>query len=131
MGSERLDEIRRRCEAATPGPWEAIQDWYDGPLAQVVCGTSGIVCGVSHKDRLIDEEASIATFIAHARDDIPWLLSQLASEQAAAAEAVQERDKAWIDAVLNHCGSVALEVLKAVKANIIADIEAKRKGGAS
>lgn len=90
---KRLSEIRRRCEAATEGPWtvweeptptmedaaraltEQVQGTGDGfckALFLLEAGgkcpaTTG--CGPTSK--------SNAAFIAHARDDIPWLLDRV------------------------------------------------------
>lgn len=76
----RLDEIRAREQAATNGPWEAYDDWYDGPLCAVrtsVGGTEGHVAStaVDPTRDSYDSERSNAQFIAHAREDIPWLLA--------------------------------------------------------
>ena len=48
--TDRLEEIRSRAEAATPGPWEI---------------------GVTYN------HGRNATFIAHAREDIPYLLAEV------------------------------------------------------
>ena len=56
--SDRLQEIRARLDAATPGPW------------QVVCDTTSDVVGV------IDGDYDAADFITHAPADIAWLLDR-------------------------------------------------------
>lgn len=73
-----IDAIKARCEAATPGPWRAIERGnsvmshgvvtvaYDGLPQQNVCA------GISPK-------TGNAAFIAHAREDIPYLLEQIES----------------------------------------------------
>ncbi len=76
----RLAQIRERCDKASPGPWEAEQgkptDHYswvrhvktDGELSiqiQHIAGTAG---------RLVIADAE---FVAHAREDIPWLLERI------------------------------------------------------
>lgn len=59
----REEEIRARCEAATPGPWALGED------ADIKAeGTS--IAGLLNT--LNDAE-----FIAHAREDIPYLLDRL------------------------------------------------------
>jgi len=71
---DKLDEIRARCEAATLGPWEYKTNrhpnlngtpwgWIDGP--------AGNMCWSGYQSR-ID-----ADFIAHAREDIPYLLAEI------------------------------------------------------
>ncbi len=51
-----LEAIKRRCEAATPGPWTTLG-------AVVADGSS-----------CLDDRARNAEFIAHAREDVPALL---------------------------------------------------------
>ena len=55
--TDRLEEIRKRCDAATPGPWK-----YPGCLEKKIA---------------IAKDPSNAEFIAHSREDIPYLLEQL------------------------------------------------------
>jgi hypothetical protein len=67
--------VAARARLATPGPWG-----YDRAAAAVVAADpAGLreVAGCGH-----DPDAA---FIAHARADVPWLLGQLAAEQAARA----------------------------------------------
>ena len=97
----RLDEIRARCEAATPGPWESsLGDIFFGEYMLYV------ECAGTNED---------SEFIAHAREDIPFLLGEAERMQKviiAAAEACdavnsindalrRERDAAVQDARLN------------------------------
>jgi hypothetical protein len=79
---ERATLIAARADAATPGPWGYLRAWgaiwaADGgvQLAHVSDGVEVATC-------LHDPDAE---FIAHARADVPWLLGQLAAEQAAVA----------------------------------------------
>lgn len=74
--SEHIAEIRKRCEAATPGPW-----WTCGG----VCVASKGHEGLSLEDVNGDTQEEDFDFIAHSREDIPWLLSQL-------EEMTKERD---------------------------------------
>ena len=63
---QRLTEIIARMNAATPGPW-----WCDS--------TNSLYC---HDEQYIDDDKYIGDvrydedgpFLAHARDDVPWLL---------------------------------------------------------
>lgn len=63
---KRIDEIRARCEAATPEPW-------------VLGNNQGLVLdNVGHKiicDPILCKDS---VFIAHAREDVPWLLDHIA-----------------------------------------------------
>ena len=64
--TNRIAEIAARCEAATPGPW-------DDKLTAVYKDETAIrICGEFYN---FDADAF---FVAQARQDIPYLLSQLA-----------------------------------------------------
>ena len=75
---DRLSEIRARCDAATPGPW----------------GTSG-----SPIIPLLEIPYN-AGFIAHSREDTPYLLAEV-ERLTARAEAAEARADAAI-ADLDH-----------------------------
>jgi len=84
--TDRIQEIRARCDTATPGPWETALDvgkkYYIAPPSYGIrdfCYLSGG----------FDREQD-ASFIAHAREDIPYLLSQLAASQRRAQDARNE-----------------------------------------
>jgi len=84
----RLDEIREREEKATRGPWR--QCGADGPKCQCcqIWSTRADI-PVALALRYTDEAytggegctllkaQSNADFIAHAREDIPWLLAEI------------------------------------------------------
>lgn len=67
-----LEAIRARAEAATPGPWEhrTVMVSY-GRLRSVVDNETG------GRLAMCDSE-SVAAFIAHAREDVPDLLGEVA-----------------------------------------------------
>ncbi len=67
----RLEEIRKRAEAATEGPWQNVRPGGIPP---------GIVCDIKGKPWDITDDAE---FISHARSDIPWLLALLAQKDEA------------------------------------------------
>ena len=67
----RLDEIKARAEAATPGPWDVLQ--YEARTTCDVIGDRIVVTQVRKAD---------AKFIAHARTDNPWLIEQLEAKDA-------------------------------------------------
>lgn len=81
----RIDAIKARCEAATPGPWRDIERGnsvishgvvtvaYDGMPQQNICA------GISPK-------TGNAAIIAHSREDIPYLLGLVDSRAAEIAE---------------------------------------------
>lgn len=75
---DRTQQIRARVEAATPGPW-SVHHIERGPL---MIGIDSDPDGTGPVDLAIAEMLSDATqddaaFLAHAREDIPWLLEQL------------------------------------------------------
>jgi hypothetical protein len=79
---ERATLIATRADAATSGPWGYLRAsgaiWATdggGRLALAADGVEVAQC-------LHDPDAE---FIAHAREDVPWLLGQLAAEQHALA----------------------------------------------
>ena len=77
----RISEIRARCEAATPGRWV----WFrDSILASEKGGFVLSSCLYNDGSELgyLDITQGDADFIAHAREDIPWLLDQLDKARA-------------------------------------------------
>lgn len=79
---ERLAAIQARCDAASPGEWQAERGLS---LQPDVALENGAWIAETH-------HMSDAEFVAHAREDVPWLLAQvrllagsLAREQATAA----------------------------------------------
>ena len=80
--TDRLTEIEARAKAATPGPWHATDNWYDGPLHGVASADGHEFVGISHGERPTTEvneaqEKADATFIAAAPDDIAWLVAEV------------------------------------------------------
>jgi hypothetical protein len=81
---ERLAQIEARAEAASAGPWETTlhedqrygTKGYAWVLAKVIPGAHELnIIKVCHEDW--PPTPSDAEFIAHARQDIPWLLQRL------------------------------------------------------
>ena len=74
MKKNELEAIKRRCNAATVGPWGIVE--LDGKWVV------GIMRG-GLKDRVWIEDSSCierredADFIAHAREDVPALLAEV------------------------------------------------------
>ena len=76
LTDEELDEIRLRCEAATPGPWVSYVEGRDHSS-----GSNFIMTGEG-ESRGEDIELAGATvadqdFIAHARQDVMSLLLEV------------------------------------------------------
>jgi len=120
LTDDRLDAIRARIEAATPGPWEATEGDLEGkPASEYVRtllanreadGTSTGELHLALAANPIDPERggtvvpaltgdgpqarANAEFIAHAREDVPALLAEVerlaAREQALREEIAQQ-----------------------------------------
>lgn len=76
IDAPRLDEIRRRTNAATPGPWRVEPDAR--PDIHTVSTKGGYMNGghlatMAKYDRSQDD----AAFVAHAREDIMFLLDMV------------------------------------------------------
>ena len=88
---KRLEEIERRCERATKGPWanESDDEFDNIPYIGISAGEAGTDSWkwISHvqptwqeqtdKLTLTEEDWANASFIAAAREDVPFLLSEL------------------------------------------------------
>jgi hypothetical protein len=91
MDKQRLDAIRARCEAATPGEWVVI---HKGNALSVIAKSGAFtlnICHYSHKD------GADAEFIAHARTDVPDLLAEIERLTAELAAMTAERDEAQLE----------------------------------
>jgi hypothetical protein len=78
--TDREQEIQARCEAATPGPWFVV----DGKSFGVQAKDKNIACCF----RTENEQ-----FIAHSREDVPYLLAETARLRAELDAMTAERDK--------------------------------------
>ncbi len=71
-----LGEVRKRCEAATPGPWVSYVEGRDHLAGEsfIMRGTKG-----AREEDLYLSGGIIADqdFVAHARQDIPLLLDEI------------------------------------------------------
>jgi hypothetical protein len=72
-----LEAIRQRADAATPGPW-AIASWHD----RTILPKSWADDTAGPKDRgpfmcISTSHDTDAQFVAHAREDISFLLAEL------------------------------------------------------
>lgn len=73
-------EIRKRCQAATPGPWKASIEGRDHDSGSDVIVTGG------NDFEITGASAADYDFIANARQDIPILLDELESLKRLLAE---------------------------------------------
>lgn len=90
----RVDRIEARANAATEGPWE-LSAWDSGHSkfemaarvvtkgsGDLICDMDGLSRSMNEKDALDDGTAD-GDFIAHTREDIPWLVEQFRKRDAA------------------------------------------------
>jgi hypothetical protein len=80
--TERLEAIRQRVRITTPGPWTPMAGNNDG-IVRAHLPWGGQVVADCHGCE------SNAEFLAHCREDVPWLLAQLADAHAQCAAAEQ------------------------------------------
>ncbi|MEU7597524.1 hypothetical protein AB0B79_31505 [Streptomyces sp. NPDC039022] len=86
MADDRLTQIKARVEAATPGPWHV--DRHEPSLSRLVRshdGTLDIDFGYVGNCTQPDAE-----FVAHAPDDVQWLVNQLERARSIAVELENE-----------------------------------------
>ncbi|MDR3571745.1 MAG: hypothetical protein P4L81_06160 [Candidatus Pacebacteria bacterium] len=76
MTSEELDAIRRRCDAATPGPWESFVEGRDHLGGNNFIRTGGMD-DQSPDIELLGASVADQDFIARARQDIPLLIDEI------------------------------------------------------
>jgi hypothetical protein len=75
LSTEFLEEIRKRCELTTSGPWISFVEGRDH-----TSGDSVIIRGPEGSEEdlyLLGGTVSDQDFVAHARQDIPLLLDEI------------------------------------------------------
>ncbi|MCL2563582.1 MAG: hypothetical protein FWE08_06065 [Oscillospiraceae bacterium] len=105
----KLNEIRERCEAATPGPWMGDDNgcYVFGPEQMMICQIRGWGHLTGGRQRLSDDEAiaiqeANEKFIAHARQDIPALVG-VVEELLEALKDAQTKSEALERAMRGYC----------------------------
>lgn len=89
---DRLDEIEQRA-VATDGPWSASAIFpQDGSPEFYSLWDDGVGREVATIERRADAE-----FIAHAREDVPWLIRELRDARAEIARLHEQGDFELID----------------------------------
>lgn len=93
MNEQRLQEIKKRAEKATPGPWKVEESRYEGRFnaASVNENYDLPACLMGIED---------AEFIAHARQDVPALVVEI--ERLQNTIALHEVNKRNLDAMIEH-----------------------------
>ena len=78
---QRLAEIEARANAATPGPWYALDHSSGGVILQASPDEEDYLSSIIEDGDFAAEAATVRTddgaFIAAAREDVPWLIAQL------------------------------------------------------
>ena len=90
MDAEEIEAIRKRCEAATEGPWEILvggnfirvggpgyRQWTEGHHLGGKLLVGDIRTSKDDNSCDLDQSEANGNFIAHARTDVPLLLSAL------------------------------------------------------
>lgn len=76
LSKERIDEIKERCDAATPGPWlQPIED-EPGAIVSAERPTASLLA-LDVDNMAIFAREEDATFAAKARTDVPELLGEV------------------------------------------------------
>ena len=116
--TDRIAEIKARCEAATRGPWEWNPENFKGGWSGIT-GKDGVdVLFPNHCNDGDDGYAWFedipnnkdADFIANAREDIPFLLGQIDRLKMmldAAAAGQETMQKQWAEMEMLFCGKIA------------------------
>lgn len=76
--NERIEAIRERTEKATEGPWYAGTEYEQSRRGNFVASKENghiVVAEQDYTDCVLETED--AEFIANAREDIPYLLSEI------------------------------------------------------
>ena len=85
----RIEEIRRRCDAATPGPWAAEPKPAEKGVFIPQAAAKVAANGDWHQAKFN------AWFIAHSREDIPFLLGEVERLQQQVNKLQTEKDTLW------------------------------------
>ena len=83
----RIQEIKAREQAATPGEWQA-----SGAKNDILTMNLDIIACFCDRE---DDYGADCDFIAHARSDVPWLLEKLKAAREYASE--MDRDDCVIE----------------------------------
>lgn len=105
MSAERLAEIQARADAATAGPWRECGRDRGGCVCGLVWSIPGdgvVASTASDPDtpRSDEQVNADARFVAHAKDDIPWLLAEVARLQGAMP--TDEQRERWAQRCTTH-----------------------------
>ncbi len=80
MSEDRIQQIKDRLAVATPGPWVIEDDGFYGYIRTTVENSHGYresICGGEPSEGRVDGDAPDTIFIAHAPEDIAYLLGEV------------------------------------------------------
>ena len=128
---DRIEEIQRRSDEAAHGPW-TMESYCDG-YSVYASGASGMGC-ISERaadgltDSQMDHLVDTGVFIANAREDIPWLLDQLAAAKEQEGRLLDDanRDVVTIDRLKTALENIARGPLQSPKFELYVLQVAKR-----
>lgn len=108
LSDERLAEIRKRCDTATPGPWEVDEESGDVWVPSIWRS----VAIIEDLDLPLVNPAADRAFIAAARADVSDLLDEVERLRARNAE-LEEQNARWQVMVDNVVGQTAGTLMRA------------------
>jgi hypothetical protein len=88
LTQEEIEAIRKRAEAATPGPWVV------GAVPDVVFVETNQSELILEKESDKTQDYNTAEFIAHAREDVPKLVAEIERLRKLAHEILEDYDNA-------------------------------------
>ena len=93
----KLDPIKKRAEAATKGPWweRKCHGGAFDVMAHFADGSPMVLCARNAFEEIQQECHANADFIAHAREDIPALISEVERLRRAVSIGVESLTKIW------------------------------------
>lgn len=129
LDPKRRQEIRERCDKATPGPWLRRQYYRPGEVVAEILGRyHGVLLIVAPTHGVTnDDDVHNGDFIAHARTDIPHLLARLdaVTGERDAYRARVGRLERLLDEVNNSTAGVMVERDAALSRAIAAEAESR------
>jgi hypothetical protein len=91
-----LDAIEKRAERATPGPWKLLNGWEVASglmrFSRIADAEFDDVVSTDWDSEDLEATRQDAEFIAHAREDVPDLISRIRHLEAAQAGVVEALD---------------------------------------
>lgn len=86
-----IQEIRKRCDKATPGPWRIIVSRNRPHIFPSELSQSGVYSLARVENNEVGERHGNAEFLAHARTDLPAVLDLLEKAIEMAEFVIDER----------------------------------------